>query len=159
MNGVHKLNIKHLAASLGISLGIGLISGIFTIGAMKEFDKAVKPPLTPPDFLFPIVWTILFILMGISAYIIFESDSDLRIPALSVYGIQLAVNFFWPIFFFNLQAYLWAFIWIMLLWILIIAMIVIFSKINKTAAWLQVPYLIWVTFAAYLNFGIYLLNK
>ncbi len=158
ISGVHKINIKHLAASLGISLGVGALSAIVSNAGMDSFKSAEHPPLTPPDFLFPIVWTILFILMGISAYLIFESSSDLRTPALVLYGVQLAVNFFWPVFFFTFQAYLWSFIWILLLWVLIIAMIVIFSKISKPAAILQIPYLLWVTFAAYLNFGVYLLN-
>lgn len=159
MSSVCKINIKKLAKCLGISLGIGALSALFTMFGMDSFEKAVKPPLTPPSFLFPIVWTILFILMGISSYIVCNSDSENRTTALSVYGIQLAVNFFWPIFFFNLEAYLFSFIWIILLWILIIVMIVQFNKVSKVAALLQIPYLLWVTFAAYLNFGIYLLNR
>lgn len=159
MSSVCKINIKKLAKCLGISLGVGALSALFTMFGMDSFEKAVKPPLTPPSFLFPIVWTILFILMGISSYIVCNSDSENRTTALSVYGIQLAVNFFWPIFFFNLEAYLFSFIWIILLWILIIVMIVQFNKISKVAALLQIPYLLWVTFAAYLNFGIYLLNR
>lgn len=159
MSSVCKINIKKLAKCLGISLGVGALSALFTMFGMDSFEKAVKPPLTPPSFLFPIVWTILFILMGISSYIVCNSDSENRTTALSVYGIQLAVNFFWPIFFFNLEAYLFSFIWIILLWILIIVMIVQFNKVSKVAALLQIPYLLWVTFAAYLNFGIYLLNR
>ena len=125
---------------------------------MDDFKSANKPPLTPPDYLFPIVWTILFILMGISAYIIYQSDALEKSNALIVYGIQLLVNFFWPIFFFNMSAYLFSFIWIIILWLLIILMIKMFYPISKTAALLQIPYLIWVTFAAYLNFGVFLLN-
>lgn len=158
MLSVHRIDLKKLAISLAISLGVGIVSGILTMMGMESFKQAVKPPLTPPDIVFPIVWTILFTLMGISAYIVRQSDSENRRKALAVYGIQLVVNFFWPIFFFNLQAYLFSFIWIILLWVLIIVMIYEFSKISKVAAWLQVPYLLWVTFAAYLNFGVFLLN-
>ena len=158
MSSVHKINYKHLIISLAISLGIGLLSGLFTMMGMENFEKANKPFLTPPDYIFPIVWTILFILMGISAYIIFRSDSLQKSNALIIYGIQLLVNFFWPIFFFNMSAYLFSFIWIILLWLLIILMIKMFYPISKTAAFLQIPYLLWVTFAAYLNFGIFLLN-
>lgn len=158
MSGVHKINIKHLITSLAISLGIGVISAIITTSGMESFNKATKPPLTPPGFLFPVVWTILFILMGISAYIIYESDSKHKSPALTVYATQLAVNFMWPIFFFFMQKYLLSFIWIVLLWALIIIMITLFAQINKLSAWLQVPYLLWVTFASYLTFGVYLLN-
>lgn len=159
MSSVHKVNYKQLAISLAISLGIGALSGIITMMGMESFDNANKPPLTPPSFLFPIVWTILFILMGISAYIIYRSDTLEKTNALIVYGIQLIVNFFWPIFFFNMSAYLFSFIWIIILWLLIILMIKMFYPINKVAALLQIPYLLWVTFAAYLTFGIYLLNS
>lgn len=158
MSSVHKVNYKQLAISLAISLGIGVLSGIITMMGMDDFKSANKPPLTPPDYLFPIVWTILFILMGISAYIIYRSDTLEKGNALIVYGIQLLVNFFWPIFFFNMSAYLFSFIWIIILWLLIILMIKMFYPISKTAALLQIPYLIWVTFAAYLNFGVFLLN-
>ena len=159
MLSVHKIDLKKLGISLAISLGVGIISGILTMTAMDSYEQAVKPPLTPPGFLFPIVWTILFTLMGISSYIIYKSDDENSRKALAIYGIQLVVNFFWPIFFFNMQAYLFSFIWIILLWLLIILMIYEFSKVSKLAAWLQVPYLLWVTFAAYLNFGIFLLNR
>ncbi|MEE1319895.1 MAG: TspO/MBR family protein [Ruminococcus sp.] len=158
MLSVHKLNLKHLAISLAISLGTGILAGLLTMGSMENFEKIAKPPLTPPSILFPIVWFILFTLMGISSYIIYESDSPYRKNALTIYGIQLVVNFIWPLLFFNLQAYLFSFIWIMLLWVLIIVMIVEFYKVSKPAALLQIPYLLWVTFAAYLNFGVFLLN-
>lgn len=158
MSSIHKINYKQLSISLAISLGTGILSGLITMMGMENFEKATKPPLTPPNYLFPIVWTILFILMGVSSYIIFRSDKLEKTNALIVYGIQLLVNFFWPIFFFNFSAYLFSFIWIIILWLLIILMIKMFYPISKTAALLQLPYLIWVTFAAYLNFGIYLLN-
>ena len=158
MPSVHRINLKHLATSLAISLGTGILSGILTMGSMESFDQISKPTLTPPGIVFPIVWFILYTLMGISSYIIYESDSPYRKSALTVYAIQLVVNFIWPLLFFNLQAYLFSFIWILLLWILIIGMIVQFYKVSKPAALLQIPYLLWVTFAAYLNLGVYLLN-
>ena len=158
MSSVHKINLKQFAISLAVSLGTGFLSGLVTMLGMENFKKANKPPLTPPDFVFPIVWTLLFILMGISAYMIYRSDKQGKTKALIVYGIQLLVNFFWPIFFFNFSAYLFSFIWILLLWLLIILMIKLFYPICKTAALLQIPYLLWVIFAAYLNFGVYLLN-
>ncbi len=158
MSGVHRINIKHLAVSLAISLGVGALSGLLSMGGMKKFESVAKPPLTPPDVVFPIVWTILFALMGISAYLIYEENPRILSGALTVYAIQLAVNFIWPLFFFNLQMYLVAFLIIIALWLLIIVMIKRFYAVNKTAALLQIPYLLWVTFAAYLNFGVYLLN-
>ena len=118
-----------------------------------------KPPLAPPSIVFPIVWTILYILMGISSYIIYNSKHEDKNSVLLVYGLQLIVNFIWPIFFFVLNYRLIAFFIIILLLILIIMMIVKFYRINKTAAYLQIPYLIWVLFATYLNFGFYILNK
>lgn len=156
---VHKFNLKQFIISLAISLGVGILQGIVIQGGMENFDKAIKPPLTPPSFLFPIVWTILFILMGISSYIVYRSDSTDKTQALVIYGTQLFFNFFWGIFFFNFSAYLFSFVWIIILWFLIILMIKRFYKINKFAAILQIPYLLWVTFAAYLNFGIYFYNS
>ena len=158
MSAIHKINIKHLAISLAISLGTGILAGLLTMGSMEQFEEISKPPLSPPGIVFPIVWFILYTLMGISSYIIYESQGENRTKALAVYAIQLVVNFIWPILFFNLDAYLLSFIWIMILWVLIIIMLIEFRKISKTAFWLQIPYLIWVTFAAYLNFGVFLLN-
>ena len=119
-----------------------------------------KPLLSPPAFLFPIVWTILYILMGISAYLILKSDANLeeKTKALKIYIYQLGVNFLWPIFFFNFKWYFFSFLWILLLWVLIIVMIREFSRISKTAGYLLIPYLLWVTFATYLTFAIWMLN-
>lgn len=156
-----KVDIKKLAVSLGISLGIGAVSGLIAMPGQMNFQETVaKPPLTPPSFLFPIVWTILYILMGISAYLVYMADGDSgdKNKALTVYAAQLVVNFFYSIIFFNMQAYLFASIWVILLWCLIIAMIYFFSKVNKTAAYLQIPYLLWVTFATYLTIGVCVLN-
>ena len=158
MLSVHKINLKKLLISLAISLGTGLLSGLISMSGMDSFSSVIQPPFAPPDFLFPIVWTILYTLMGISTYIVWESDSENKPKALAIYGIQLAVNFFWSIIFFNYQEYLFASIWIILLWLLIIVMIYEFSKVSKISTILQIPYLLWVTFATYLTFGIFLLN-
>ena len=112
-------------------------------------------------WLFPVVWSILYILMGIGAALIYldrEKDPEAATSALVTYGFQLAVNFFWSLIFFVLESYLFAFIWLLVLWVLIIVMIVKFSRISTLAAWLQVPYLVWVTFAGYLTLMVYLLN-
>ena len=156
-----KSKSKALIISLLISLGVGALSGFLTKDSMKTFESLVKPALSPPGFVFPIVWTILFILMGVSAYLVWTSDAP-RIQkqrALAVYGVQLAINFLWSIIFFNLDAYLFAFVWLLLLWLMIILMIYLFGKISRPAAYLQIPYLLWVSFAGYLNLAIYLLNK
>jgi tryptophan-rich sensory protein len=152
------INWKSLTANLVISLGTGILSAIITRNSMDTYKNLNLPKLAPPSILFPIVWTILFILMGISAYIIYESNSDQKQSALTIYGIQLLVNFIWPILFFNLELYLFSFIWIILLWLLIILMMTSFKKISSVAAYLQIPYLLWVTFASYLNFMIYYSN-
>ena len=159
MYQVHSLRWKPLLISLAISLGVGGLSAILTMQNVKIYQSLNQPPLSPPAFIFGIVWTILFILMGISAYLIYTSDSPDKRKALVIYGIQLLLNFGWSLIFFNVQAYLLAFIWLIVLWIFIILMIISFYRINPTAAILQIPYLLWVTFAAYLNLGIYLLNK
>lgn len=152
------INWKSLTANLAISLGTGILSALITRNSMNTYKNLNLPKLAPPSILFPIVWTILFILMGISAYIIYESNSDQKQSALTIYGIQLLVNFIWPILFFNLELYLFSFVWIILLWLLIILMINSFKKISNVAAYLQIPYLLWVTFASYLNFMIYYNN-
>jgi len=153
--------IKPYIISVAIALGVGALSALFTRGNMDIYDRIQTPPLSPPGILFPIVWTILYILMGISSarvYVIGKEEDISTYNALKTYGIQLAVNFFWSIIFFNAEAFLFAFVWILLLWLLIIKMIKEFNTISPFAAKLQVPYLLWVTFATYLNLAIYLLN-
>ena len=153
-----KINWKTLLISVAISLGTGVLAALIT-GAGTEFYSSInKPALSPPAWLFPVVWTALYILMGVSAYIIFESSCAARRPALTVYIAQLAVNFIWTLVFFNAKAFLFAFILIIVLWLLIAAMIALFHKCRPTAAYLQVPYFLWVTFAAYLTWSIYALN-
>lgn len=128
---------------------------------MATFESVAKPPLSPPGWLFPVVWTLLYILMGIASYLVSTSKGPktLSDSALAIYGLQLVFNFFWSIIFFNMEAYLFAFIWLIALWLLILWTTVSFYKINKTAGLLMIPYLIWVAFAGYLNLGIYLLNR
>ena len=124
---------------------------------METFQSLNKPALSPPGWLFPVVWTVLYILMGIASYLVLTSGQPNR-AALTVYGIQLVFNFFWSINFFNHESYLFAFIWLVFLWILIFTTMILFYRISKPAGYLLLPYLLWVTFAGYLNFCIYLLN-
>ena len=137
-----------------------LVGGIvgFLISGSIDYNSLEKPFLSPPSITFPIVWTILYILMGIS-YAILESNSLVNSKINSIYYLQLFFNALWPIAFFLLKWRLFAFIWIIILAILIIIMIARFYEKNKTAAWLQVPYLLWTLFATYLNFGVFLLNR
>ena len=139
---------------------IGALSALLSGGFSGFYDKYAEPPLLPPAWLFPVVWTILYALMGFSAYLINSSDAaaaDKR-RALTLYWAQLAVNFSWSIVFFRFEALWLAFAVIILLWVLIIAMIASFHRIRPAAAYLNIPYLIWVTFAAYLNLATALLN-
>jgi len=155
-----KIKWKPLIISVAIPLLVGGLSALLTRDSMQTFDQITKPPLSPPGWLFPVVWTILYTLMGIASYLILTADvptGEKKLP-LTVYAVQLAVNFFWSILFFNFELYLFSFVWLVLLWLLIITTIIAFGKISKPAAWLLIPYLLWVTFAGYLNFAIYLLN-
>ena len=150
--------IKPYVFSILIALAVGALSAFLTNDNMEIYSQINQPPLAPPSYIFPIVWTILFILMGISSAIVYVKSTSNSSKALTIYTIQLIVNFLWSIIFFNLRAYLFAFIWILLLWILILIMIYEFYKVDKLAAYLQIPYLLWVTFATYLNFMIFILN-
>lgn len=144
---------------LAIPLGVGGVSALLTSGNMQLFEEINKPPLSPPAWLFPVVWTIIYISMGVALYlVVMAKDTKNNLPAYISFGVQLFFNFFWSIIFFNARVYLFAFIWLILLLVAIIANIYFFYKVNKTAGKILIPYLIWVTFAGYLNFGIYLLN-
>ena len=153
-----RIEWKSLCISLLIPLCVGGAAALAIMNSMDQYARLTKPPLSPPSWLFPVVWSVLYLLMGISCYRVVVSGAKSRKTALTVYGIQLAVNFLWPIFFFRTEDFLFSFIWLILLWILIAVMLSQFKTIDKTAALLQIPYLLWVTFAGYLNLGIALLN-
>ena len=157
---MNKSKTKVYGISIAISLVIGGLSALFTMMGMENYRLADKPALTPPEIVFPIVWTILYTLMGISAARVWIASEDKGSNGgLMLYAIQLVVNFFWSIIFFTLQAYGFAFFWLLFLWLLVLLMIISFSKTDKLAAYLQVPYLLWLTFAGYLNFMVWMLNK
>lgn len=141
--------------------GVGALSGWLTREGTNSYQQTtVQPPLSPPAIVFPIVWTILFALMGIGAARVYLSPaSGPRSRGLLLFFVQLAFNFLWSILFFNLQAFGFAFIWLVALWLLIAWMSVTFWQVDKTAALLQIPYLLWVAFAGYLTLGVWLLNR
>ncbi|MBR0303068.1 MAG: tryptophan-rich sensory protein [Clostridia bacterium] len=153
-----KINFKSLAVFVAISLGTGILATLFSRPRADFYGSINQPAVTPPSWLFPIVWTILYILMGVSAYLIYETSCRDRRLSLGVWAFQLAVNFIWTLVFFNARAFLFAFILIIVLWIMIAVMIALFHRCRPTAAYLQVPYFLWVTFAAYLTWSIYMLN-
>jgi len=140
-----------------IPVAVGMLSALFS-GNTTLYSTIQKPLLSPPGFIFPIVWTILYILMGISSYIIYESNNPYQKKALKTYAIQLFFNFLWSILFFRFSLYFFSFLWLLILIALIVKMIYQFYQINPISAYLQIPYLLWCIFAAYLNFMIYKLN-
>ena len=148
---------KIYVKSMLIPVFIGGIVGLIISGSI-DYNSLQKPFLAPPSILFPIVWTILYILMGVS-YGILESKSLIEPKTKFIYYLQLFVNATWSIIFFTLKWRLFAFIWIILLDLLVIIMIIEFYKKNKIAGLIQIPYLLWVLFASYLNLAVYLLNK
>ena len=156
-----KIDWKKLIVCIAIPLLTGALAAVLTRGAMMEFGALKQPPFSPPPWLFPIVWTVLYTLMGISSYVIVQSDAraEEKERALMVYFYQLVVNFLWPIFFFNFGWYLFAFFELLVLGIALFVMIRRFAEISKLAAYLNIPYLIWLTFAAYLNLGVWWLNR
>ena len=148
---------KIYTKSILIPVIVGAIVG-FIISGSIDYNSLQKPFLAPPSILFPIIWSILYVLMGIS-YGILDSNSLVDSQINSIYYLQLFVNALWPIFFFVLKWRLFSFIWILLLLALLVVMIIRFYRKNKVAGLLQIPYLLWTTFATYLNLGVYLLNK
>ena len=156
-----KINKRLLLLCIAIPLIVGTVAGLLARNSMEVFSVVEKPPLAPPAWLFPVVWTILYALMGISSYIVLTSDASQEEikSAIQLYAYQLVVNFLWPTFFFNFGWYLFSFLWLILLWVLVFLMIRKFYDINQIAAYLNVPYLVWLTFAGYLNAGIWLLNR
>lgn len=155
MNKISKEEI----ISLLIPLVGGFLSGIISMSGIKEFNMLNKPFLAPPGFIFPIVWTILYVLMGISSYMIYKENDFNSSCCLKIYAINLFVNFLWSPIFFGLNLRLFALIWIIILDLIVIYMIICFYKVNKKAAYLQIPYLIWILFATYLNLAFYLINR
>lgn len=156
-----KIELSKLFIAIAIPVLVGFISGIISSGARGTYEEMIKPSFSPPGYIFPIVWTILYILMGISSYLVVQTDTDeeLKKRAIALYVIQLVLNFFWPILFFNFHLYLFSFLWLVVLIVFIIMMIRAFYDVNKLAAYLQIPYLLWCVFASVLNFTIFYLNK
>ena len=154
-----KINLKKLIICLAIPLAVGGLATLIS-GGMESYRVMNQPPLSPPGWVFPIVWTILYLLMGYASYRILVSHAEPAASkkALTFYGIQLFLNFLWPVLFFGLQWYWAAFVWLLLLWVFIYLTMYQFGQIDDTAENLLIPYLLWVTFAGYLNFGVALLN-
>lgn len=162
MQNSNKKNIIVFIVAIAIPISVGLISALLTMSNMQLYQEINTPVLAPPSILFPIVWTILYVLMGVSSAIIYinrDESPDMADTGLAYYALSLAFNFVWSIIFFNFRQFLFAFIWLLALLFLIISTIVSYKKVSQISACLQIPYAVWVTFAGYLNFAIWILNR
>ena len=150
-------NKSALIIAILVPIAVGTLSALLSRN-MSLYSTINKPAISPPAFIFPIVWIILYILMGISSYLVYESNNPNKRDALKTYAIQLFFNFWWSIIFFRFSLYLFAFLWLLVLIAFIITMVYKFYQIKPLSSYLQIPYLLWCLFAAYLNFMIYVLN-
>lgn len=147
--------------AIAVPLATGGLSALLTKDNMNIYGEISTPPLSPPSFLFPVVWTLLYILMGVSSAFIWlqrKDEKEKADNALLIYAASLVFNFIWSLIFFNFRLYLFSFIWLVCLLVLIILTVVSYRRLCPVAAYLQIPYALWVAFAGYLNFGIWLLN-
>ena len=150
---------KTLIKCIAIPLIVGGLAAFLTKDGMTYYiDEVTKPALTPPPWVFSVVWTILYVMMGYASFLVIEEGTGDQKTARILYFAQLFFNFFWSIIFFNLRWYLFAFAWLLFLWFLVLATLKAFAEIEPKAGKVLIPYLLWLTFAAYLNFGVYLLN-
>lgn len=158
---IHVKKIKKLIVFLLIPLAVGGLAALLTRSGMDYYKTLVTPPLAPPGFVFPIAWTILYILMGLASYLVYTRGTDRAQvnDALRFYAIQLALNFIWTLVFFNLRSTLFAFLILVVLWIFIGITAAKFYRVNHCAGYLMLPYWAWVTFAGYLNLAIWILNR
>lgn len=154
-----KSNWKQLLLFFAIPLAVGGLAALVG-GNMMQYQDLIQPPLSPPAWVFPVVWTALYLLMGYGSYRIYNATADPRQKrnALILYGVQLFFNFLWPLTFFRLGWRLTAFFLLCILWVLIFFTMRAFNAIDERASDTLLPYLLWVTFAGYLNLGVYLLN-
>ena len=153
--------LKTYIIAIAIPLGVGLLSALITKDNMGLYSEIETPPLSPPGWLFPIAWTILYAIMGVSSALVYMNRAlniEKTRAGLTHYAISLIVNFAWSIIFFNARAFTLAFVWLILLLYLIIRTIISYRKVSSLAAYLQIPYAVWVAFAGYLNLGIVILN-
>lgn len=155
---ITRKGIFPLIICIAIPLTVGMVSSWITAGSMKMYAGLNRPAFAPPGILFPIVWTILYILMGISSYLIYVSDEPYRMLALCLYVGQLIFNCIWSPIFFNVKAYGLALVWLLIMWVMIIALIAVSWRISKVASILLMPLVLWTTFAALLNYSVYRMN-
>lgn len=163
MTTIHTISLKkvrQMTLFLAVPLAVGGLSAVLTRESMGYIQTLVQPPLMPPPYVFPIVWTILYILMGLASYLAWTkgTDREMSKDALRFYAIQLALNFIWPLVFFNGRMFLFAFFILLVLWIFVGITAAKFYRINHAAGYLMLPYWVWLTFAGYLNLALWLIN-
>lgn len=158
MMSLQKRTVWTYILSIGGTLAVGGLAALLSADGMARFEQYVQPPLAPPEWLFPVVWTVLYILMSVSFAMTYEEAEDCRRDVLRVYVLQLALNFAWPILFFRFQLLLAAFVWLVVLEAIIAVMLALYYAVKRTAGLLLIPYFLWVAFAGYLNLAIYILN-
>ena len=149
---------KPYIISFIISFAVAGLGGLVTYLNLDRYDSLIKPPFSPPAFLFPVVWTVLFAAMAFSAARVYLASGAVKTPALYIYAVQLILNLGWSVIYFGLGFYLFAFIWLLILWGSVLAMIILFYDKDKLSSVIQIHYLLWLSFAAYLNLAIYLIN-
>jgi tryptophan-rich sensory protein len=150
-----------LLIAIAIPVLVGGISGFFTVSGVESWYQTIhKPSWNPPNWVFGPVWTTLYVMMGIALWLVWKEDTsrELKMIAFILFGVQLILNFLWSFVFFKLEQPGFAFLEILFMWVAILATIFAFAQVNKTAAWLLVPYISWVSFAAILNFTIWRMN-
>jgi tryptophan-rich sensory protein len=151
--------IKPYVIFLLIVFAVSALCSVVTAYGMPHYDELQKPALTPHRNVFAVVWNIIYVLMGIGAALVWKSSSPDRQHAMLLFGLQLAINLLWTIFFFGMKAPFFALCWLIALWIIVLNMIWSYYPISRAAALMQLPYLFWLTFAGYLNLGIWVLNR
>lgn len=149
-----------IMAAIAIPLAVGIFSAFLTAGDMKAYETMARPPLSPPGWLFPIAWTVLYALMGLASYFVYSSDAEAayKRKTLTVYAAQLIMNMFWSTLFFTYERYLLSFIWLIAMWILILICVRRFFAIRREAGFMMTGLAVWTTFAAYLNLGTYIIS-
>ena len=158
--GKLRQNGRSLLICLAAPLGVGLAASLLTLGGMRDYAAMPKPPLSPPGWVFPAVWTVLYLLMGLASWFVTGANAseDRKQMALSLYAVSLAANFLWPLLFFGLGRYTLAFLWLLVLLALVLAAWGRFRRLDRRAGALLIPYVLWLCFAAYLNLGAVILN-
>ena len=155
---IRTIKLKKLALNLALPIAVGLLGSLFTKNAGEVYANLNRPPLSPPAWIFAVVWTILYLLMGVAAYLIAESNCKYKKRSQQIYLICLALNLIWPMLFFGLEWFVAALIVLIVLWLFVFAAAVLFYFCSDIAGYLMIPYVLWLSFAAYLNIAIVFLN-